>query len=285
MARWILGLTVALASGCATGPEVPAPESRLAELRPLERAILITDGVEIEVLDRDGSMPERIVPNESFRPGRVSPYVPAVSNVQTDDLKYYVRDIGYYGISSVHDMLPGEPPLVRRVVPGSPADKAGLGAGDGVYVMRLNGVKLLSSHPVWAEASPYSEGIPVGEGLSFEACQNGGSDARSCPDLRGSMQAEAQPLPYRVRVHVPSRDEPLYGRLAFFHVYSTAQGSAGRIYRLVVPRKYVDRARGGNVSVIYQPYEARYRDPLSGNTAKYDVAKVSWALWLSDVPF
>lgn len=281
----MLLLGTAFIAGCASD-QMPSPSPRLADLTLLERGVLVSERIEIDVLDADGVMPERIIKDEIFQPGRYMPVVPRVEHVGTDDLDNYLREVGYYGIVHAYPMYQFGAPLVRRVIPDSPADKAGLGAGDGVYLMQINNKDITTNEDILAFGSP-----SIGETISFEACRNAGPNASDCPDLEGTMRAEALPSPYRVRVHVSGRDDPLYGRLAFFPVFSTADGSANRIYRLEIPQEYIERARGGNVSVVYQHYTADSRNPASSVTGSIRPTGgtiqgtfVSWALWLSDVP-
>ena len=94
-----------------------------------------------------------------------------------------------------------------------------------------------------------------------------------------------------VRVQVPQLEEPLYGVLSLNGVYeTTTDTSAKRVYRLQIPEKHVHAARGGQVSVVYQPYDFTHQVVLeneSGTEYYGDVETTgaSWVLWLSDAPF
>jgi len=289
--------------GCAVTRPDPAP--RLADIKMIDRALLVTEGIEIEVLDADGSTPERIRPDEVFSPGRRLPALPWIRDMEPD-AKYsaggypYFHEAGaYYGIAQAWQITVSSPLarhlpfgymwgmetrlLVRQVIPGSPAARAGLGEGDGTYIWdyELRGETADDDGLI---DSFYAIGVaidrPSGERVSFVACRSPQGD---CQPVRRVIDAEERARPYRVRVHVSGRKRALYGLLAFFPVYSTAEGSAGRLYRIDIPDRYIERAAGGNVSVVYQPYEARYREPESGDIATTE--GVSWALWMSDVPF
>ena len=93
------------------------------------------------------------------------------------------------------------------------------------------------------------------------------------------------------RVKVAGREEALYGVLALNPVVSTStDSSAKRVYRIVVTKKRVDSALGGQVSLLYQPYDYTMQI-LSVNKAGesyYETVKrsgPSWLLWISDAPF
>lgn len=79
----------------------------------------------------------------------------------------------------------------------------------------------------------------------------------------------------RVRVTVPSLDEPLYGLLQLCGVPPEATGPATRRYNLEVPQSYVERTAGGLVSLVYEPHQGQ----LPNGTPK------AWILWLSRSPF
>lgn len=82
----------------------------------------------------------------------------------------------------------------------------------------------------------------------------------------------------QVRVHVPSREEPLYGVLAFCRTHPQASGPATRLYLIQVPEGRVEATAGGRVSVVFEPtnYQQRYAD----GTHTFD----AWQLWLSEFP-
>jgi hypothetical protein len=92
-------------------------------------------------------------------------------------------------------------------------------------------------------------------------------------------------------IKVPNIDKPFYCVLALLPVFTTSSNpSAKRTYRMSVDDKNVEEARGGQVSVVYEPYPYTYRkielDPKGHEyiaDAPGEVA--SWILWISDVPF
>jgi hypothetical protein len=92
-------------------------------------------------------------------------------------------------------------------------------------------------------------------------------------------------------VKVPGRDKALYGVLALLPVFSTSSNpSAKRTYRMDIPGANVDQARGGQISVVYEPYPYAYKAIEKDAKGKEYVADASgempsWILWISDVPF
>ncbi len=96
----------------------------------------------------------------------------------------------------------------------------------------------------------------------------------------------------RCFVKVPGRDKPLYGVLALLPVYVTSpNSSARRTYRMDIKPENVQPALGGQVSVVYEPYDYTY-DTIAVNpqTQKGYISTVkgeapSWVLWISDAPF
>lgn len=92
-------------------------------------------------------------------------------------------------------------------------------------------------------------------------------------------------------IKVPNVEKPFYCVLALLPVFSTSSNpSAKRTYRMSVNDTNVEEARGGQVSVVYEPYPYTYRkielDP-KGNEYVADAPGevASWVLWISDVPF
>jgi hypothetical protein len=78
----------------------------------------------------------------------------------------------------------------------------------------------------------------------------------------------------RVRITVPSQQEPLYGVLLLGTAAPGQHVAADRSYLLEVPQNYVDEAQDGKISVIYE--QAPYKEGQQWFT---------WALWMSDRPF
>jgi hypothetical protein len=269
-------LFAVLSIGCS----IPRPSTPLA-LGNLERAVLVTKGIRIEVIEPEGSMPAEILPDQPFTPGRFFPHVPVPSAVEAADHEQYQNN-GYFGVESLERFGVSRAFRVRyfvfvqRVHPGSPADQAGWGAReDPIYIRSLGGSQVTETEHVWQHFGWEANPRP-GTSIAYEACTLSGA----C--TTGTIQAEPLPPIYQVRVHVDGLDEPLHGLLAFFPVDATAEGSARRIYRMDVPRGYIERASGGNVSVVYQPYNATVVDAFGASST---VTYVAWALWLSDVPF
>ena len=134
--------------------------------------------------------------------------------------------------------------------------------------------KLMTGDPV---APPFQNRMPA-IGVTNAALLDGYEKA---------VQAGAK----HCRVKVPNREKTLYGVLALCPVVTTStDSSAKRVYRIVVTQDRVNSALGGQVSLLYQPYDYTTQR-LSVNRAGeqyYETVKrngPSWLLWISDAPF
>jgi len=81
-----------------------------------------------------------------------------------------------------------------------------------------------------------------------------------------------------VRVKVPNHSEELYGVLALDKADDAGQGPGTQSYKIIVPQPYIDAARDGKISVVYEYYKLK-------NDGLIDVSNIkerSWILWLSD---
>jgi hypothetical protein len=78
----------------------------------------------------------------------------------------------------------------------------------------------------------------------------------------------------KVRVTVPGQTNKLYGILHFARMHPDTRGPGTRSYLDQVPQRYVDEARDGRVSVVYETVTRSDNETQSG-----------WTLWLSDMPF
>lgn len=74
--------------------------------------------------------------------------------------------------------------------------------------------------------------------------------------------------------------ETLYGLLEFNSVHEACSNEpTTRAYYISIPQNYIESAKGGNISVIYEYYQC---EPIAGKGKnKY----TSWVLWLSDIEF
>lgn len=81
-----------------------------------------------------------------------------------------------------------------------------------------------------------------------------------------------------VRVKVPSRDKELYGVLVLDKADKDAIGPGKGSYKIIIPEPYVDAAKDGKISVVYEYYHIK-SDALFDLS---DVKKYSWVLWISD---
>ena len=82
-----------------------------------------------------------------------------------------------------------------------------------------------------------------------------------------------------VKVHVPGRDKPLHGLLAFCKVHPEATGPATRLYQIQVPASSVEKTSGGRVYVVFE--ETNKGGEFDDGFHHFD----AWQLWLSEVPF
>jgi hypothetical protein len=81
----------------------------------------------------------------------------------------------------------------------------------------------------------------------------------------------------KVIVYHPDAKQPLYGVLLLNKKLTNfATGSGARSYLIRIPTSYVNSAKGGRVSVVYEPVSYK-GSPKAKN--------IGWAIWLSDVPF
>ncbi|MDH5256849.1 MAG: hypothetical protein OEX07_02540 [Gammaproteobacteria bacterium] len=78
----------------------------------------------------------------------------------------------------------------------------------------------------------------------------------------------------KVSVEREGISSEFHGILLFSYVFDDGFGPGSRSYQIKIPKMYLDAARGGKVSVVYETY------PRKGlKTGK------SWVLWISDFPF
>lgn len=81
-----------------------------------------------------------------------------------------------------------------------------------------------------------------------------------------------------VRIKVPSAQGELYGVLALDDADERGYGPGMLSYKIIIPEPYVEAARGGKISVVYEYYHIK-DDSLFDNS---HIKKYSWILWLSD---
>jgi len=81
-----------------------------------------------------------------------------------------------------------------------------------------------------------------------------------------------------VRIKVPEREDELYGVLALDRADQDGIGPGTQSYKIIIPKPYLDAAKEGKISVVYEYYKLR-------NDGLLDVGNIkerSWILWLSD---
>jgi hypothetical protein len=82
-----------------------------------------------------------------------------------------------------------------------------------------------------------------------------------------------------VRVKVPFMDNELYGVLVLDNADNRGIGAGVSSYKIIIPKAYVDAAKNGKISVVYEYYHLDNEKSLSDLS---EVKKYSWILWLSD---
>lgn len=81
-----------------------------------------------------------------------------------------------------------------------------------------------------------------------------------------------------VRIKVPHSDKELFGVLALDKADDAGIGPSTQSYKIIVPQAYIDAAKNGKISVVYEYYKLK-------NDGIIDVGNIkerSWILWLSD---
>jgi len=81
-----------------------------------------------------------------------------------------------------------------------------------------------------------------------------------------------------VRIKVPNKSEELYGVLALDKADKDGMGPGTQSYKIIIPQAYIDAAREGKISVVYEYYKLK-------NDGLIDVGNIkerSWILWMSD---
>ena len=81
-----------------------------------------------------------------------------------------------------------------------------------------------------------------------------------------------------VRIKVANNDKELFGVLALDKADDEGVGPSTQSYKIIVPQPYIDAAKNGKISVVFEYYKLK-------NDGLIDVGKIkerSWILWLSD---
>lgn len=81
-----------------------------------------------------------------------------------------------------------------------------------------------------------------------------------------------------VRIKVPGTDKVLYGVLALEKADQDGIGPGTQSYKIVIPEPYINAAKDGKISVVYEYYKLK-------NDGLFDISKIkerSWVLWISD---
>lgn len=81
-----------------------------------------------------------------------------------------------------------------------------------------------------------------------------------------------------VRVKVPGTDKELYGVLALDKADQDGIGPGTQSYKIIIPQPYIDAAKDGKISVVYEYYKLKN----DGFIDVGDIKERSWILWISD---
>lgn len=81
-----------------------------------------------------------------------------------------------------------------------------------------------------------------------------------------------------VKVKVPGKKEELYGVLALDKADQDGIGPGTQSYKIIIPQPYIDSAREGKISVVYEYYHLKN----DGLIDVGDIKERSWILWFSD---
>ena len=95
------------------------------------------------------------------------------------------------------------------------------------------------------------------------------------------IQAYSRAIDYgakHVLIKVPNRAKLLHGVLALDNADSRGIGTGTKSYKIIIPQAYINSAKNGKISVVYEYYHLK-DDSFSDLS---DVKKYSWILWISD---
>lgn len=128
----------------------------------------------------------------------------------------------------------------------------------------------------FSKAFNKSDGIPVKIIIS-----------RKIPEYEVTMEKSTNPLtnketekPVKKLKGYTGRDDIFYGLLEFNKVHEICNSDpATRAYFISIPQKYLDAARGGNISVVYEYYNCTPVKKKGANNY------TTWVLWISDIEF
>ena len=81
-----------------------------------------------------------------------------------------------------------------------------------------------------------------------------------------------------VKIKVPSRSKELYGVLALDKADQDGIGPGAQSYKIIIPQPYIDAAKEGKISVVYEYYRLKN----DGLIDVGDIKERSWILWFSD---
>jgi len=79
-------------------------------------------------------------------------------------------------------------------------------------------------------------------------------------------------------VIIEINDKTLYGVLALDKADKDGIGPGTQSYKIIIPQAYIDAAKNGKISVVYEYYKLKN----DGIIDVGDIKERSWILWLSD---
>ncbi len=81
-----------------------------------------------------------------------------------------------------------------------------------------------------------------------------------------------------VQIEFSDSSEIYYGVLALDKADQDGIGPGTKSYKIIIPQPYIDAAKDGKISVVYEYYKLRN----DGFMDVEDIKERSWILWLSD---
>ncbi len=81
-----------------------------------------------------------------------------------------------------------------------------------------------------------------------------------------------------VTIKLPAKNEELFGVLALDKADQDGIGPGTQSYKIIIPQPYIDAAKDGKISVVYEYYRLKN----DGLIDVGDIKERSWILWFSD---
>jgi len=81
-----------------------------------------------------------------------------------------------------------------------------------------------------------------------------------------------------VLIKIPSEKKELFGVLVLDKADENGLGPSTKSYKIIIPQPYIDAAKNGKISVVYEYYFLKSEGLIDVSNVK----KQSWILWMSD---